>query len=387
MSPIFVHKLYLMHLSPELLEGAWDILFVLFLAFAFIQLVYVLFMQSPLLFKQKETPTNKLPSVSVVVCARNESDNLFKHLPTICEQNYPNFEVIVVNHQSIDDSKYILFAFVQQYKNLRVVEIARNEHMRMGKKLPLSVGIKGAKNEVLLTDADCSPSSKNWLKLMVETMDSEKELVLGYGPYHKKPGLLNRLIRFDTAWVGMNFLGSARIGNGYMAVGRNFAYKKATYEKVNGFKSHYSVMSGDDDLFFQEVAKKGNHAICIDPDAFCFSEAEDSWESWLSQKKRHLSASKHYKVIKKALLGIYPLTLLLMVLSFVILLSNHTYQDVQIAVFGGVVLIKWLIQARCFVALKEKKLAWAIPFFELLYFLILPVILISLNGKKTSKWR
>lgn len=377
-----------MHFSPEHLERALDILFVLFLVVSATQLIYTFICHGSLLIKTKPVDNHTLPPVSVIVCARNEADNLYKNLSTILTQDYPEFEVIVVNHQSIDDSKYILHAFKNEFKNLKVIEITRNQHMGMGKKLPLSVGIKGAKYEhLLLTDADCKPNSDQWIKHMTEGFSKGKELVLGYSPYLKEKGLLNRLIRFDTTWVGMNYLGTGRIGLGYMAVGRNFAYKKDIYEAVHGFKSHYSVLSGDDDLFFQEVSKKGNHTICIHEASFCHSNAESTWEGWVRQKKRHLSASHHYKVIKKLLLGTYPLSLLLMLLSFVILLNNHPFQTALLSVFGGVFLVKWLIQARCFAVLKEKHLAWGIPLFELLYFLVIPVILLGLNSKKGNKWR
>lgn len=382
-------KLSKMHLSPEHIQLGLHILFGLFVLCALVQLLFLVFHQSSMLWKMKPADeSTPLPAVSVIVCARNEEDNLHQHLPKILNQDYPEFEVIVVNHQSTDDSRYILHAFKQEHPRLRVVEIAKNEHLGLGKKLPLSVGIKGAKHEhLILTDADCEPASNQWLKLMAQGFAKGKELVVGYGPYERTKGLLNRLIRFDTAYSAMNYLGSGRIGMGYMSVGRNFGYTKSIYESVDGFKSHYSVLSGDDDLFFQQVAKRGNHTICIDPDSFCYSEAKDTWESWVLQKERHLSASTHYKVIKKLLLGTYPLTLLILLLSFVTLLSEYPYPWLTLSIFSGVVLLKWILQARCFVRLKEKSLAWAIPLFELVHFIIIPFLLFKSAQTKKRTWR
>ena len=168
-----------MHFSPEIMATAMNVLFIAFLSAALIQLLYIVFMQLPLLFKAKHDDSRPMP-LSVILCARNESDNLHKNLPLILNQDYPEFEVIVVNHQSTDESKYILHALQLSHPRLKVIEIARNAHMGMGKKLPLSVGIKGAKHEYLImTDADCTPSSNQWLCQMAGSFIDGKEIVLG----------------------------------------------------------------------------------------------------------------------------------------------------------------------------------------------------------------
>jgi cellulose synthase/poly-beta-1,6-N-acetylglucosamine synthase-like glycosyltransferase len=377
-----------MYFSPEHTEQIILILFVTFVTMASIQLIYTLLVHGSLLRKVRKVEDINYPPVSIVICARNESDNIFKNLPTILAQNYPKFEVIVVNHQSTDDSKYILHAFAQEYDNLRIIEIARNEHLKMGKKLPLSMGIKGAKyDKLLLTDADCLPSSNQWLKLMARNFSVKEQIVLGYSPHRKQPGFLNSLIRFDTTWIGMNYLGAARLGTGYMGVGRNMSYCKNLFEESKGFKSHYSILSGDDDLFFQEVANKRNYTVELDPDSFTYSAAKDSWEDWIIQKKRHLSTSPHYKVIKKLLLGTYPITLFFLLVTFVILLFEVKYRWITLGIFSFVFLLKWFVQGRCFMKLKERKLISVLPFMELLYFIILPVIYYGLNNKTKERWR
>lgn len=200
---------------------------------------------------------NGTPAVSVIIAARNEEDNLFHFLPKILEQDYPEFEVIVVNHQSIDDSSHLLKALQRQYEHLKVIDIERSKHLPNGKKLPLTVGIKGAQYEHLLfTDADCVPSSRYWIREMAGQFSETKEIIIGYGPYKKEPGLLNRLIRLDTTFIAINYLSFALARIPYMAVGRNLAYTKSAFFSVEGFKSHYGLQSGDDDLFIQEAARK-----------------------------------------------------------------------------------------------------------------------------------
>jgi cellulose synthase/poly-beta-1,6-N-acetylglucosamine synthase-like glycosyltransferase len=376
-----------MYFSPEQIRYFLDVFFVALCTAGAIQLIYTSIIHGGLLRKQKETPNDILPPVSIVVCARNESDNIYNHLPLLLTQDYPNFEVVIVNHQSTDDSKYILYAFQQEYPNLYVIEITRNQHLRMGKKMPLSMGIKGAKyDHVLLTDADCEPRSNQWLKSMASQFSEKNEIVLGYSPYKKENGWLNSLIRFDTTWIGMNYLGAARNGLGYMGVGRNMGYKKELFYKVSGFKKHYSVLSGDDDLFFQTIAKK-NYTINIQDEAFVSSIPKDSFEDWIHQKRRHLTTAPHYKVIKKWMLGIYPATLFILVLSFVILLFDEKWKLVASAIFVSVVLFKWLIQGYCFRKLKEPNLIWYLPFLEILYFSLMPYVYYGINNKSKLRWR
>jgi len=355
---------------------------------AFLQLIYLLFIYARLSFYKNPILDDKpLVPVSVIIAARNESDNLYENLPHILEQNYPEFEVIVVNHQSIDDSNWLLFAFKQQYKNLKVIDIPKNKHLRAGKKFPITMAIKGAKYEhFILTDADCKPASNQWLKKMASSFSSKKQIVMGYGPFIKNKGLLNRIIRFDAAWIGINYFSMALAKLPYMGVGRNLAYTKTVFNSVSGFKSHYYLPSGDDDLFIQEAAQQSNYIINIDPEAFCFSPAAPSWERWVRQKSRHYSTSNHYKVIKKLLLGIYPISLLILWVSFVTLLFNADYRIISGVVFSVIVLLKWWIQGKCMLKLKEKSFVYILPFWDLFYAILAPMMFLLTEQKRNTKW-
>jgi poly-beta-1,6-N-acetyl-D-glucosamine synthase len=365
---------------------------ILFYAFSFlalVQILYTLFIFGRLAFFKERTllPETELPPVSVVIAARNEADNLFENLPYILEQDYPEFEVIVINHQSVDDSAHLLNAYQRQYPNLHVIEVAKNPHLRPGKKLPITLGVKGAQYEhLLLTDADCKPASKNWIRSMASRFIAGKEIILGYGPYIKRKGLLNRIIRFDTAWIGMSYISMALSRLPYMGVGRNLAYTKDVFIHTHGFKSHYSLPSGDDDLFIQEAAKKRNYSVNLERSSYCYSEAAESWGAWVRQKNRHYTTADRYKVIKKWLLGIYPLTMLLMILSFVILMFSTEFRWVTLAGFGLVLIIKWWIQGRCFKKLGEKGFVPYLPFWDLFYALLLPLIYFSGEKKRPNKW-
>jgi glycosyltransferase involved in cell wall biosynthesis len=369
--------------------------FCIFALMLFVQLLYISFIYIRFAFyKEKNvqnlTQTDKnLPWVSVVIAARNESDNLYHFLPLILNQNYPNFEVVVVNHQSIDDSYNVLNAFKLQYPTrLKVVEVERSKHLGTGKKFPLSLGIKAASHEILLlTDADCAPASENWIFQMVSKFSDKKEIVLGYAPYKIESGFLNKIIRLDTAMIAMNYFSFALAKIPYMGIGRNMAYTKKLFNSVNGFKSHYSVISGDDDLFVQETAKKKNYCIQVNPETFCESKAKKTWSDWVLQKTRHYTTSGKYQVIKKLLLGIYPLTLILAWISFIFLVVDNEYRIFSGILFAFILLIKWWIQGKCLFKLNAKGFVALFPILDLFYAFLIPWIFYTSDKSRVSKWK
>ena len=157
----------------------------------------------------------------------------------------------------------------------------------------------------MLTDADCVPASEFWIQKMQDGYDDDIEIVLGYGAYHKRKGLLNKLIRFETFHTALQYLSYALAGIPYMGVGRNLSYKKDLFIRNKGFSSINHVASGDDDLFINKVATKQNTAVIIDTDAITRSIPKTTWSNWLNQKSRHYTTAKYYKAKHKFLLGLY----------------------------------------------------------------------------------
>ncbi len=288
-----------------------EIIFFAFAVTAFVQLFYYAWFFSRIaFFKPKTKSKSQQHPVSVIVCARDEDENLARNLPGVLVQSYPStYEVVMVNDNSLDDSKYILQELKKTFKSLHVVELTQEAVHISGKKYPLSVGIREAKHEVLLlTDADCVPASEHWIEKMQAGYDENTEIVLGYGAYHKSKGLLNKLIRFETFHTALQYLSYALAGIPYMGVGRNLSYRKDLFFKHKGFSSINHIPSGDDDLFINKTATKHNTAVVIDPDAVTRSIPKTTWSSWLKQKSRHYTTAKFYKPKHKFLLGLYFIT-------------------------------------------------------------------------------
>lgn len=284
------------------------IVFAAFCLATLIQLLYYWGFFSRLAFyRKKEKDTNLQHPVSVIVCARDEAPNLVKNLPGLLVQKYPTtHEVIVVNHNSQDDTRYLLEEFRKTFKGLQIVNLEQEAKGIPGKKYPLSIGIKEAKYEiVLLTDADCVPATENWIYSMQNAYNDGAEIVLGYGSYHKRPGLLNKLIRFETFHSALQYLSYALAGLPYMGVGRNLSYKKELFYRSKGFSSINHIPGGDDDLFINKVANSKNTRIAIDEDAITLSEPKKTFGNWLRQKNRHYSTARYYKGVHKFLLSVY----------------------------------------------------------------------------------
>ena len=377
-----------MNLTNYLLNWQ-EIIFILLCSITAIQIFYYLFFFSRLaFFKNTTKDITQTHPVSVIICARDEAANLAKNLPGSLVQAYSTtHEVIVVNDNSFDDSKYLLEEFERDFKHLKVVELKQEAKMIPGKKFPLSIGIKTAKYEiVLLTDADCVASSELWIEKIQESYDDSTEIVLGYGAYHKKKGLLNRLIRWETFHTALQYLSYALAGKPYMGVGRNLSYKKVIFFRHKGFSSFNHISSGDDDLFINIAATKNNTKINISPEAFTLSDSPSNWNQWIKQKRRHYSTAKYYKPLHKFLLGLYSLTHFLF---FPILITAIAFYNWQwsLLVFFIRFIIQIIILYPSMKKLNEKDL---FPFFLLLdlwmffYYFIFSITLIL---KPRTSWK
>jgi poly-beta-1,6-N-acetyl-D-glucosamine synthase len=325
----------------------------------------------------------------VIICARNEENNLRAFLPKVLEQVYPLYEVIVVNDCSWDNTKELLEELSQKYKHLKTTTIREDEKFRHGKKLAVTVGIKAASYEqLLLTDADCEPASENWLKEMQKNFSKEKELVLGYGGYFREKGILNNLIRYETMTIAMQYMGYALAGMPYMGVGRNLAYKRDLFFRNKGFANHLDIMSGDDDLFVQQVACKKNTTVQFSHDSHTRSIPEKTTGSWFSQKKRHLTTGWRYKGKIKFFLSLEVFTRYLLIASFIFLLINEFYTPYLIGLFLLRFLVFLTVIKFVMKRLNEKYLF--IP--SLFYDILLPLtniaaIISNFAVSKRNKWK
>lgn len=317
------------HIStPEL------IILIIFTICVLVQLLYTWGIFSKLAFyKAQPSYNDDLQPVSIIIAARNESDNLEKNLASILEQDYPEFEVVVVNDCSWDASQKILESMQQQYEHLKVSQLIEQEKYPTGKKFALTIGIKAAKYDLLFfTDADCVPASNQWLRLMQSHFTNNVEIVLGYSPYKKYKGFLNLCIRFETFMTALFYFSFALMKNAFMGVGRNLAYHKDAFFRYKGFAGHQHILSGDDDLFVNQAATPYNVAIELSPESFVYSEPKKDFTAYSRQKARHNTTGKYYKAKHQLMLGTYYASLILFygTLAVLLLLNIHLWSYIVI---------------------------------------------------------
>ena len=364
------------------------VLFSLFVAVTLIQIIYYLFIFKPVaVYQPKTTEHTQTHPVSVVICARDEDENLARNLPGVLVQEYPStHEILVVNDNSVDESKYLLADFQKTFGKLQVVHLTQEAKLIAGKKYPLSIGIKEAKHEVvLLTDADCVPASEHWISLMQNAFTTGVEVVLGYGAYRKGPGLLNKVIRFETFHTALQYFGYALAGKPYMGVGRNLAYRRSLFLRNKGFSSINHIPSGDDDLFINKVATKENTAVVIDKAAFTLSAPKKTWRDWMRQKSRHYSTGKFYKGSHQLLLALYTGSFFLFYPFFVLSLIFFDWRYTLIA-FGVRLITQGLIWYRAMKRLGEEDLFPLYPLWDLWQFFYYLIFARSLYKKPRKTW-
>ncbi len=325
--------------------------------------------------------------VSLIICAKNEAENLKTHIPYWLKQEYPDFEIILINDASSDNSLEIMESFAKKHSSIKIVDVENNEAFWGSKKYALTLGIKKAINErMIFTDADCKPVSVLWLQEMAANFSKQKQLILGFGGYQRKAGLLNKLIRYETLLTALQYFSYAKVGIPYMGVGRNLGYTKKLFYEHNGFMSHMKIPSGDDDLFVNQAATKNNTAICFTKESFTYSIPKESWKDWILQKKRHLTTAKYYQFKHQLLLSIYAVSQLLfwaLAITSLILLN----WKLPIAIITFRFILQFIIIGKAASKLNQKDLIFLIPFWEFFLIFIQLSIFISNTISKPNSWK
>jgi biofilm PGA synthesis N-glycosyltransferase PgaC len=340
------------------------------------------------LFKSQRFPVESdSEPVSVVICARNEDDNLTEFLPKVMTQDYPDFEVIVVNDCSFDNTENVIDEFAKIFPNLRKANIKEDPYYKHGKKFAVLVGIKAARHSrLVLTDADCYPASDQWLKEMVAGFSVQKEIVLGYGAYEKRKGFLNKLIRFDAFIIAVQYLAAAIKNKPYMGVGRNLAYTKELFFKEKGFSKHYHIHSGDDDLFVNQASNQSNVNVCVSKDAVTYSKAKRSFKQWRIQKARHLTTAPLYSQASKSRLTFIYFSQYYFYLSLIgLAFSIKTLLLIPILLFLKI-MIQLLVLNKASRKLNERDLLSGSFVYELILLFIYPIFHLTKLFYKPNKW-
>ena len=320
-----------------------QIIIIVFLSFALFQVLYYWIIFGRIAFynpKKKTINTPSFPSVSVIIIAQNDYMNLRKNIVSILEQDYPDFEVIVVN-SSTEETKslYFLMSLRPQYPNLKIVELPDVRTFYAKKKFLLAIGTKESSKELFLfTNPDCQPVSNQWIREMVMGTSNEKEIVLGYSGLAGAKGFANKFYRLDNLNVSMNYLSFARLGMPYTGDGNNLGYTRSLFNKANGFVSHYSVPYGEDALFINKNATKKNCLVVLNESSIVRIQSKMSFRRWLRIKKTARLCRKHYKMGQRFILSLFPFTRFIFYVVFILLLCLLPLSAYYYSIIGVFVL-------------------------------------------------
>lgn len=248
--------------------------------------------------------------VTVLVTARNKFQHLKVLIPKLFEQDYPKFDVMIVNDQSSDRTKRLLEDLMARYPKLRSVTVKYTPKHVTAKKYAITLGIKVAKNDViLLTDANTLPQSNQWIRKMTAPVREEgKTFALGYSGYEAKPGTLNEWIQFETILRALFYFSFSLWKSPFMGSGRNLCYRKSFFMDVNAFKGYWGVDGGDDTVFVNTYATGENTKVVIDPAAITVSAPKETVKEYLQQEKNALHAERFFRVEDKRKMGIFGIS-------------------------------------------------------------------------------
>ncbi|NIJ45194.1 glycosyltransferase involved in cell wall biosynthesis [Wenyingzhuangia heitensis] len=312
-------------------------------------------------------------------------------MPVLVKQQYSDFEIVLINDRSYDETEDIYSEFAEKYSFIKIVTVQESDHFYGNKKYALTLGIKAATNDCLLfTDADCLPKSNFWIQEMANHFNGETKIVLGYGPYETIANqFLNKLIRYETVITALQYFSLAKMGSPYMGVGRNLMYSKQVFLKNKGYNQYVKIMSGDDDLLINQIANSTNTEICFEEQSHMTSNPKTTFKQLVTQKRRHISTVDYYQKKHKYLLGVYAFNRFLFwgVLPFTLLYVQTPKNQIFI---GSLIVFKWIseyiVVGIASHKLKEKKLLAFIPILDFVL-LLFQIYIFSCNSlSKPKKW-
>ena len=398
-----------LHIVDYILLGSLLLLFVLQMYF------YIRYLAAPARKMRRDKKANdqmvNAPGVTVILAAHNESYNLSQYLQALLSQDYPLYEVIVVDDGSEDSTRDVVERYMTSDPRLKMSFVPYGARVRSTKKLAITLAAKAAKYDyLLLTDADCVPESSHWISEMMsgfepstlkngvnralaaENSQHSTDIVLGFGAYFMHKSHLNRLVQFDTLFNGLHYLGAALCGHPYMGVGRNLAYKKSLFFESGGFSHLMTTRAGDDDLFVNHVATRTNTSVVISRESLTWSPSKRTFKEWWQQKRRHLSVSPQYRTSTKCRLAFEPLTRGLFYVALIgalVYYFLYTSYIVPLYIALGLFLLRWIVQTVILNTSARRLGLKSFNMFSILWFdIVLPLINLWMLvvPKRNNKW-
>lgn len=368
-----------------------NILLYITLALFIIQIIYLFFVYNIHFINRKKVyDKNHTPPLSVIVVATNSTENIERNLKAILEQDYTDFEVIVVFEQANKSIEDELVRIKHDYNNLYITFIPETARYISHKKLGITIGIKASKNDIVVfTETDAYPVSNQWLRKIAGNFTPGTDFVLGYCNYEKKSGWFNRVIIFDRLQESLRYLGLAINKIPYKASGYNLAYRKEIFYKNNGFNKYLNLQRGEDDLFVNEYAKANNTKVEISAESVVRIDNPSTRMDWEQEKLSAYNTQKYYKGIGKNISNFYFIskTFFNTLIFITLLISFFSLKWDYFAIAASLMVLQFIIQTLILVntcsKLNERSYILSLPILNI--YQILVNIKFIINKQLTNK--
>lgn len=236
--------------------------------------------------------------LTVVVVAHNHGDVLEENLRLMATQDYPSYEIIVVNDASTDDTADIITRAENRFNNVRHTFTPSTARHVSHSKLSITLGVLAAQSEwIVLTGGDCRPASAQWLASLSGAMTDGTDFVLGYSNFMRIPKLLNSRLRLDRLLRLLRYFHAAQpaFGRG-KAVGAhnaNVAFRKSVFLNEKGFYNQLALLGGEDILFVDHTARPGRTAVVCNAEARVEQKMPLIRETRFTQRIVQAEAERH----------------------------------------------------------------------------------------------
>ena len=357
----------------------WVIILILACLFLILNVIILLSLQQ----RESVPQLNIQNKISIIIAAKNEAHNIPSLAASIKGLNYctNNFEVILVDDESSDDTFQTAIELTKELGNFRIIKV--HDKTLPAKKGALTFGISHAENFlILITDADCL-IPKEWLKIYSSKFDEGYDFIFGPAPFTEGDSFANKAARFENLRSSILVFAAAKLNIPYSAAARNFGFRKSAFDAIKGFSNTTETLSGDDDLLLREAVKhKMKIGTILNEDAFVFSSTKKSLGEYLTQRARHTKTSLYYLKRHQFILGFWHLLNILMLCSVILVPVNSLFLIPVIIKLAFDVLIVWIEQKKLGCKFKPLEI---IPL-QIFYEILLIINFAGANFRKDS-WK
>lgn len=320
----------------------WFLIIGLVLTFL-IDLIYSIFYCRKLKVKDSTYIHSETIPVSIIICAKNQAQYLEKNLPRLLTQDYPEYEIIVVDNGSVDDTEDVLIRLKNIYPQLRSTHIPIDEKFKHNKKLAITIGVKAAKyDQIIHLNPNSFPNSKTWLSNTV--VIAQGKLYNAYSNFEYQKGFFYNFIRYDIIKQTIKIAAFTSINKLYAGNSFNMSFLKSDFLENKGYAGNAHFEAGYDHILSMNLAKKSDYTFSTNPDSKITIEAKNHYNIWKTINKYYFKSRKYVPYRRKLLLDLEPIAHFL----FVILLIPALIKTQLYFSLLAICIAKIFIKGYCF---------------------------------------